>query len=112
MAVCKQCGRDMLVADGCDCEMLYEIWKKDVWYETDGGMNPEDYNLVHNYTKFFVVPIDKLDEFSESMADDYGDQDYGYRINYQKVLVCSDEEFGLIVEAFKEARMNGNNLLI
>jgi hypothetical protein len=41
---------------------------------------------------FILVPVEDEDAFNESCADDYGNQDYSYYVNYSKVITLSDED--------------------
>ena len=79
----------------------FTIWKKDVWGETDGGLNPEDYHDVHRKSEFYIVRESEEEAFGESMASDYGDQDYNYKIKYKKLATMTGNELEYILTQFK-----------
>lgn len=71
-------------------------------HETDGGMNPNDYTKVIDNVTTVVVPIEERDTFGENLADEYGNQDYGFIIDYQKQGTFHKDEIKEILKQIKE----------
>lgn len=69
---------------------IYEIWKKT---ETHTNGCPEDESESSTTkTHFYIIKESELEDFKESMADDYGYQDYNYQIGYSKLMNLDSKE--------------------
>jgi len=70
--------------------MEYILYKK---LETKVRGDPSDESESTSYVETIIlVPVDKEEEFNEIMADDYGYQDYNYKVNYKKIGVFDEEQ--------------------
>lgn len=81
-------------------EKEYQLWKITEKHTTGC---PEDESESSTYkTRYELVPQDKADEFGESISDDYGNQDYGYGVNYTQIATIS--ELGVIFHSKEETK--------
>jgi len=78
--------------------LIRKVWTEGCEFE-DGA------DTRCTYQKFFLVPESEYDDFNESIASDYGDQDYSYQVSYKELcrLNFSDlpqilDEVGLVYE--------------
>jgi len=68
--------------------MEYRLYRK---LEQFGQGCPEDDSETWNESaSFIVVREDEYDRFEEEMADDYGNQDYSYRVAYRLLVVIDN----------------------
>jgi len=63
--------------------MEYELFK------ITGCLEDESESSTYK-TRYELIPKDKMDEFGESMADDYGNQDYAYQISHLHIATISE----------------------
>jgi len=63
--------------------MEYFLYKK---LETKTRGDPSDESESTEYVETIIlVPENKQEEFGEHIADDCGNQDYNYEVNYKKI---------------------------
>lgn len=74
--------------------MIYEVWKKTEYSETDGGMRDEDYVTVQTGSALILVPLEERENWEEQMAEDSQWQDYSYQVNFEKVATFTSSEIG------------------
>jgi len=68
--------------------MTYTLWKKTEKHTTGC---PEDESESSTYKSQYILVAEKdADDFGESCASDYGDQDYGYQVSYKEVAKFYD----------------------
>ena len=60
------------------------------------GDPSDDSESWETKTSFLIVPDNEIQEFHESLADEFGNQDYSYKYSCKEVLHIADHElFGL-----------------
>jgi len=70
--------------------MRYELWRK----SEINGCTYEDGSDTRKYSsELIIVQEDESESFQESIADDYGSQDYSYQVDYNKLCTLSEHEF-------------------
>lgn len=79
---------------------MYTLYKK----TTTTGCEMEDGSDTREAdTRFVLVKESEMDDFSEHMADDYGNQDYSYQVSYTKQGNIGWWELVALKEAVDEA---------
>ena len=76
------------------------IYKKT---ETIGCEMEDGADTRETTTEFIIIKPEDEEDFAESIAEDYGSQDYSYSVNYKLVCECSEEEYKEFVKAILEA---------
>ena len=82
-----------------------EIWKK---IEIVGCEMEDGTDTRKSTTSFHIINDEDYDNWAESMADDYGYQDYSYQIKYLKVLALDVEEMEQLLNVINKKMENTN----
>lgn len=66
---------------------------------------PEDDSITKSTkTQFFLIPKDQDEAFNESCAEDYGYQDYNYRVSYDEIAEFYEEEIQMLKVLFEKVK--------
>lgn len=68
------------------------IWRKTTKKLVGVGGEPEGDNYTYE-VEMLVVDSEQLEAFQEAIADDCGNQDYSYQVEYKCLCELTDDEF-------------------
>jgi len=67
------------------------------------------YKIIESYNdhrgdkiEYVIVSTEEENSFHESMADNFGYQDYNYSFNYKEVATFTEEELKLLITLFNK----------
>lgn len=82
-------------------EKHFEIWKIT---KTTGCVFEDGSDTRKTDIEFVLINSDNEESFHESMAEEYGSQDYSYQVSCAKVCSLWDEELEELKQFFKNLK--------
>ena len=84
----------------------FEIWKK---VSTTGCVMEDESDTRNSKTEFLLIHHREENDFKEFMADDYGNSDYSYSVNYYKIAGLDTEEVLKLAEVLNKFKQKEDN---